>query len=361
MWHRFHAVTLWNFVPSGGMEINMKITMMNVAQKANVSIATVARVVSGNGYVSESVKSSVQEVIDQLGYVASKNLSSKKKFKEGVIGLVVPHSSSNMFFQLLSTSVNEAARSKGFQVLTINSGEDISEIPYLVDSLIKKNVDGIIFSSFIQDKVPDDIREYMDNLNKAVVMIERPAEYFGVDKVLVNNTEGTFDATNYLIGKGHTEITYIGKKQVFNVEKERYSGYLMAMEKNQLEVYAKTHSYFAQDYSFECGYQIAQKLFEQERPTALMVAADILAVGVLQYMYEKGIRIPEDVSVVGHDDTISQYLSPALTSVSLPIEDMAMEAVEMLIGRKNNIYHNARCISISPRIIERNSVKSLHK
>lgn len=339
----------------------MKITMMDVAQKANVSITTVARVVRGNGYVSESVRNSVQEVIDQLGYVAPKNLSSRKNFKEGVIGLVVPHSCSNMFFQMLSRSVNEAARNRGFQVLTVNSGEDISEIPYLVDSLIKRNVDGIIFSSFIQDEVPADIKEYMDNLNKSVVMIERPAEYFGVDKVLVNNTEGTFDATNYFIGKGHKEIAYIGKERVFNVEKERYTGYLMAMEKNQLEGYAKTHSYFVQEYSFEYGYKIAEKIFEQERPTALMVAADILAVGVLQYMYRKGMRIPEDVSVIGHDDTISEYLSPALTSVRLPIEDMAAEAVEMLIGKKKNIYHNARCISISPRIIERNSVKNLYK
>lgn len=340
----------------------MKVTMMDVAQKANVSITTVARVVRENGYVSESVRNSVKEVIDQLGYVAPKNLSSRKSLKEGVIGLVVPHSCSNMFFQMLSRSVNQAARVKGFQVLTVNSGEDISEIPYLVDSLIKKNVDGIIFSSFIQDEVPTDIKEYMDNLEKSVVMIERPAEYFGVDKVLVNNTEGTFDATNYLIGKGHTEIAYIGKKQVFNVERERYSGYFMAMEKNQKEAYAKSHSYFVDDYIPEYGYQIAKKIFEQhEFPTALMVAADILAVGVLQYMYEKGIRIPEEVSIIAHDDTISEYLSPALTSVRLPIEDMATEAVEMIIGKKNNAYHNARCISISPRIIERNSVKDLSK
>lgn len=339
----------------------MKVTMMNVAQRANVSITTVARVVRGNGYVSESVRNMVQEAIDQLGYTAPKNLY-KKNFKEGVIGLVVPHSSSNMFFQMLSRNVNEAARNKGFQVLTVNSGEEVSEIPYLVDSLIKKNVDGIIFSSFIQDEVPADIKEYMDNLNKPVVMIERPAEYFGVDKVLVNNTEGTFDATNYLIGRGHVKIAYIGKKRAFNVENERYSGYLMAMEKNQLEAYAKTHSFFVEEYIPEYGYRIAQEIFEQrEYPTALMVAADILAVGVLQYMYEKGIRIPEDVSVVGHDDTISEYLAPAVTSVRLPIEDMAVEAVEMLIGKKNNIYHNARCISISPRIIERNSVKSLSK
>lgn len=340
----------------------MKVTMMNVAQKANVSITTVARVVRGNGYVSESVRKSVQEVIDQLGYVAPKNLYTRKNFKEGVIGLVVPHSSSNMFFQLLSRNVNEAARNKGFQVLTLNSGEDLSEIPYLVDSLIKRNVDGIIFSSFIQDDVPTDIKEYMDNLDKPVVMIERPAEYFGVDKVLVNNTEGTFNATSYLIGKGHTEIAYVGKEQAFNVEKERYSGYLMAMEKNRLEVYAKEHTFFVEEYISDYGYQVAKKIFEKkEYPSALMVAADILAVGVLQYMYEKGIRIPEDVSVVGHDDTISEYLSPALTSVRLPIEDMAVEAVEMLIGKKNSTYHNARCISISPRIVERNSVKNLFK
>lgn len=340
----------------------MKVTMMNVAQKANVSITTVARVVRGNGYVSESVKKSVQEVIDQLEYVAPKNHYSRKNFKEGVIGLVVPHSSSNMFFQLLSRNVNEAARNKGFQVLTLNSGEDLSEIPYLVDSLIKRNVDGIIFSSFIQDDVPSDIKEYMDNLDKPVVMIERPAEYFGVDKVLVNNTEGTFNATNYLIGKGHTEIAYIGKKQVFNVEKERYSGYLMAMEKNRLDTYAKEHTFFVEEYISDYGYQVAKKIFENKKyPSALMIAADILAVGVLQYMYEKDIRIPEDVSVVGHDDTISEYLSPALTSVRLPIEDMAVEAVEMLIGKKNSTYHNARCISISPRIVERNSVKNLIK
>ncbi len=338
----------------------MKVKMADIAKDANVSIATVARVVRDNGYVSESVRKKVQETIDKLGYIAKTDTLSKNNSRESFIGHIVPSSCSNFFFQMLSRSVNKAAYERGFYVLAVNSGEDILEIPHLIDGLIKKNVDGIIFSSFIQHNVPENLKDYMENLNTPVVMIERPAEYFGVDKVLVNNAEGTFIATNYLIEKGHKEIAYIGKKQVFNVEKERYSGYLMAMQKKDIELYAKTHSYFVQEYTPEYGYEAAKKAFEEaKRPSAILVAADILSVGVLQYLYDRGIKVPEDVSIVGHDDTISEYMSPPLTTVRLPIEDMAAEAVNMLVARKNEIYYNARSISISPKIIERRSVKSL--
>lgn len=338
----------------------MKVKMADVAKEANVSIATVARVVRENGYVSESVRQKVQEAINKLGYIAKVDIQTKNNFHEGLIGHIVPNSCSNFFFQMLSRSVNKAAYERGFHVLAVNSDEDISGIPNLIDGLIKKNVDAIIFSSFIQDDVPENLKDYMENLNIPVVMIERPAEYFGVDKVLVNNAEGTFIATNYLIEKGHKEIAYIGKNQVFNVEKERYSGYLMAMEKRDLEAYTKNHSYFVKEYSSEHGYQAAKRIFEEDKkPSAILVAADILSVGVLQYMYDRGIRVPEDISVIGHDDTVSEYLAPPLTTVRLPIEDMAVEAINMIMARKNDKYNNARCISISPKIVERRSVKDL--
>ena len=163
---------------------------------------------------------------------------------------------------------------------------------------------------------------------------------------------------------GHRRIAYLGVVQEEIVEQERYHGYLQAM-KGIDEEYAIKNSYFAEAYTVENGYkgclEILDKRTGEEQPTAIFAASDILAAGVYRALMERKIQIPEDISVVGYDDTIAKFLSPPLSTMQLPVEEIAEAAVNALINKleEKEQHSGNRTVKIGPVFIERNSIKNI--
>jgi LacI family transcriptional regulator len=162
-----------------------------------------------------------------------------------------------------------------------------------------------------------------------------------------------------LIENGHRKIAFIGRKPVHDVERDRYEGYIAAMHNAFGDAYLGD-IHLVKGYSFENGYMAARDIFESgEKPTAIYTSADILAVGVLQYLYEKNIRIPDDISMISFDNTYSSIIPPKLTTVANHFDEIGKNAVEMIVERIKKDRSICKTLIIDPYIIDRGSVKNI--
>lgn len=335
--------------------------LSDVAKEANVSITTVARYVNQSGYVSQKTQQAIREAIERVGYMPNHTAKALRNGQSKILGHIVPYSPINTFFQKLSYSVNKLAYESGYQVLSVVLGEHTPEaLKEMVERLLSYQVEGIIFSSFIQNEMDKEIKEYLDSLVVPIIMIERAAECFGIDKVLINSAEGSYILTRKLLEAGHRDIAYIGKQMKYSVEKERYKGFLAAIQERGISVNEEERLFFAEEYTVEEGEAQAEKMLRMQRlPTAIVAASDILASGVLNALYRHNLRVPEDVSVVGYDDTIAQFLCPPLTTAHVPVGELARSAINIMIHKLSN--KKGECgknITVSPYLIERQSVGS---
>jgi len=335
--------------------------LSDVAKEANVSITTVARYINQNGYVSQKTREVIEDAIHRVGYMPNQTAKALRNGQSNILGHIVPYSPINTFFQKLSYSVNQLAYENGYQVLAVvlddNNLETLKE---MVDKLLSHQVEGIIFSSFIQKEVDRGIKNYLDSLDVPIVMIERAAECFGIDKVLINSAEGSYILTRNLLEWGHRDIAYIGKKMKYSVEKERYKGFQAAMQERGISVSENERLFFAEEYTVEEGQEQTERLLQTKKlPTAIVAASDILAAGVLDTLYEHSLRVPEEISVVGYDDTIAQFLCPPLTTAHVPVKELARNAIGIMIEKLcNSKGEYGKNITVSPYLVERKSIGS---
>jgi len=329
------------------------VTISEIADQANVSRSTVVRVLSKKGYVSEEKRIRVEQVIDELGYVPNKIAQGLKNQRTKMIGHIMPSSYPNPFFARISNAIEKSAHEIGYNVLTMITDRDAEREKTIVEDLLGRMVDGIIFTSTSSNEL---IRKVAKRDDIPIVMIERVDPTAQVDSILSDEVHGSFLAASHLIGHGHRKIAYIGHKPCEPVEKGRMEGYMKAVYPLGLDLDA--YIKLVDNYSPEEGYRAISQLMEVEglEMSAVFVGSDILAVGVLNYLYEKRIHIPDDLSVIGYDDTYSGMMAPQLTTVALPMEDIGRIAVELLLNRPAASEAKARSVLLSPYLIERQSV-----
>jgi LacI family transcriptional regulator len=310
------------------------VTLKDVARLAGVSTATVARVLHDNGYVSEAVRARVEDVIRSTGYRLNVQAQGLRKRRTMTLGHLLYELVPNPFFPGVAEGVEREASRLGYGVLTFNSHRDAQRETLGVETLIGRRVDAIIFT------VPIDA----ENVRRAaeagipVVQVERLT---GVAShgVVVDNLTGASAAVEHLIEIGHRRIGYIGGNGVEgrpgppsgrSIEEERLAGYRDVLGRHGLSVdealvLAGSYREFRAD-----GYRCMRRLLSLERPpTAVFATGDLFAAGALQAIHEAGLRVPDDVSIIGFDDTLASFLSPPLTTVALPIEEMGRAAARI--------------------------------
>jgi DNA-binding LacI/PurR family transcriptional regulator len=187
-------------------------------------------------------------------------------------------------------------------------------------------VDGIIFTGAASVK---NVRKVI-KLGLPVTMIERTFGLSQIDKVLVDNIEGSYNAADYLIKMGHRRIGFIGVTPTSEVEIDRYKGYVSAMEASGIPV-INDNIKFSREYSPEQGYKLISELLKNNNPpTAVFTASDIFVTGILQFLYKYNIRVPEELSIVGYDNSLAQIFSPKITTIGNPMEEMGRMAIKLL-------------------------------
>ncbi|MFS0821527.1 LacI family DNA-binding transcriptional regulator [Bacillus sp. 1P02SD] len=327
----------------------MKVTIYDVAEKANVSIATVSKVINNRGKIGSETKEKVVRAMEELNYHPSAVASALTGKRTNTIGLLIPDIS-NPFFSEIARHIENRAHQVGLSVIMCSTDYNIDKETKYIELLRRKQVDGLILSSGFRSD--DILQELIDN-KLPVAMIAQHNPSMAVHMVSIDDYKGGYLATNHLLSLGHRNIGIIGE----NVRSSnlRIYGYRDAFQDNGLVV--NEENIVRTDGSVANGYTIATQMMNwSERPTAIFAINDLLAVGTFQAARELQLRIPEDLSIVSFDNTIlARTTVPSLTSIAQPVEEMGAKIVDLLLEEIEEHKENKEQILFVPELIVRGS------
>ncbi len=310
-------------------------TIRDVAKKAQVHPSTVSRVFSGHTSISEATRQRVFDAADELGFQPHAIARSLSTQRTNTIGIVIPHVFEGFFddsfFPQIMRGMLEAAYQHGFRLIVGGSQGYQDEISQIMDIMQSSLADGIVvMSSRLDVDTVDQLREF----ETPFVLVGHPPskENAGIIWVDADNQLATRQAIEHLISLGHKKIAYVGGDPKTLTTRERQQAYEDAMKAAGLQVNEKwiDYGYFDEP----GGYTAVQrmKILGEDKPTAFYAANDLMAIGVIRALTELGLRVPEDISVMGTNNSyISQHTSPPLTTIEVPYAEIGKKAVELLI------------------------------
>jgi LacI family transcriptional regulator len=302
-------------------------TIKDVAARAGISYTTVSHVVNGTRPVSDQVRRKVEAAIAELGYVPSGVARSLRARATGTLGLLVPNAS-NPYFAELARGIEDHAERNGYSVILCNSDDDIDKQLRYLRVLLERRIDGLIVATVASDAA---FAQALANLQVPLVLVDRSLEGVNADQLRVDHEQGAYLATRHLLELGHRRIVCIGGPASTQVAQLRAAGYQRALDEAGVAAQAVVDCPFTSP----AGHAAAQMLLAAEpRPTAIFAGNDMIALGVLRAAAERGLQVPQQLSVVGFDDIeVSRYLHPALTTVGQCIGALGEQVAARLLER----------------------------
>jgi DNA-binding LacI/PurR family transcriptional regulator len=336
-----------------------RATLKDVAREAGVSQATVSYVMNGKKTISAETADRVQKAVEKLNYVPDLSARSLSSHDSRLIGVVIPQTEpgsklmlQNAFYSEILSSIEYHARLAGYHILI--SATDVNET-YL--TLAKeRNLDGII----VIGMYPDEFYQQMKKTQIPIVLVDSYCNDHYYHSVRIDDAYGSYLATKYVLDCGHTDVAFFsGMLKENGVMKKRLTGYRQALEERKIPF--RSSYVFEGSITYESGMILAKKLAASRCSASVVVAAaDILAMGAIKGFYEMGIRVPDQISVMGFDDVeTSQYLTPGLSTIKQDISLKGEKAVELLMNsiRQPNLTKQEQILPL--QLIERNSVKKI--
>jgi len=329
------------------------ISIKDVAEYAGVSTMTVSRVVNETGYVSTKTKEKVLEVIEQTGYKVNQTAVGLRTGRTNSIGVIISDIA-NPFFAFILKGIDHICSQNNYDTFLFNTDEDPDKELRYIDLLRQKSVRGIIISSCISDYKKD--KDVFTNLSP--IFFNRLPTGIDADAVLNDNAKDGYLAAEYLIKTGHRKIAFINGNTELNTFKERHLGFLDAMRAHNVQVYEDL--IISGDYSIEGGYRSTEKIFNASiTPDAIIPANNFMTQGMYNYLKANNIKVPEDISVVGHGDyDWCSFVDPPLTVLEHRKFEMGKQAAGILMERlERNTCNSFRKVILEPKFIIRDSVK----
>ena len=329
------------------------VTIKDIAKKAGVSPTTVSRVLNDKPDVSDETKQKIEEVIDELNYNPNGIARGLVLNKTHTLGLVIPDIS-NPFFPEVAKGIEDKAKEAGYSVIFCNTDNHIQGEKEAIELMKSKQVDGMIVSLAINQENKQELAELAAE-NFPVVQIDRKIPDAGFPAVVIDNQAAAYKATQHLIDLGHTKIAHISGNLEVKPAQDRLTGFKEALENVGL---GSTAEWIREgDYSSESGYREMKELLQlDERPTAVFIANDLMALGAYEAVFEAGLKIPEDISIVGYDDIeVASVIRPALTTISQPEYQLGVEAAELLIDSLEGADKSQSDQVLAAELVERNS------
>lgn len=325
------------------------ITKKDVAKLAKVSHMTVTRALRG-GCIKKETKKKVLEACEKLGYnpnLLAYGLSTKKSLLIGVIVATLKHT----YYPNLVNSIERTAEKNQYHIIAIDTSDEGNVNWESVSFLLGRKVDGLIISALISDNIVQKLK----NIGLPIVLTDSDVKNYNFPFVGTEDIKGAEEAVSYLINLGHKKIAHLGGLKNSYTGKRRFIGYKKAFKKNNIQ-YNKNLVIFT-NYHLDGGYEGTKKLIERGvKFSAIFAASDYVAIGSLAYLHEKGIKVPDDISVVGFTgDEIGEYTCPSLTTMAQPVEEMGKKAVEMILESGKKKTNEVQKIFLPSKLIIRNS------
>jgi len=305
-------------------------TIKDVAQHAGVSVATVSHVLNDTRFVSDATRARVQQAIGALQYVPSALARSLKSNRTHTVGMMIPNNS-NPYFAEIVRGIEDTCYEAGFSVILCNSDDDPVKQSNYVRLLSEKQVDGLIVLSSGSDE------ELLDTLRAArmpQVLVDREIEDLAADLVEVHHEAGAFMATQHLLELGHRRIACIAGPAGLSSARQRVQGYQRAMREAGLRPNARLMR--DGDFTAAGGHAAMDWLLDSvaAHPTAVFASNDLMAIGAVCAAASHGLRIPQDLSVIGFDDiALAAHSNPPLTTIAQPKHETGAIAAQLLLQR----------------------------
>lgn len=302
------------------------VTIKDVARQANVSVATVSRVFSGANAVREETSRRIRDVAAKLRYTPHVGARSLITSKTHTLGVLLPDLYGEFFSEIIR-GIDAAAREASFHLLVSSSHSDSREVESAMRSM-RGRVDGLILMS------PDiDADTLVANLpeGQPFILLNSAVRNTGIASVSISNMRGAREMVRHLVSHGHRRIAFIAGARGNIDSSQRRRGYRSALSEARLP--ADPALEMKGDFTEDSGYEAALRLIDlSPRPTAIFAANDAMAIGALSALRDEGIEVPRDMAVAGFDDIpIARHMSPALSSVHVPIAELGKRACKRLI------------------------------
>jgi DNA-binding LacI/PurR family transcriptional regulator len=328
-------------------------SMKDVARLAKVSVSTVSRVINNNIPVDEKTRLQVEKAIRKLHFKPNLLASGLRSKSGRLIGLAVPeilHPSFNAFIKY----VEESVRKEGFQLIVGNTRKDLEIEAEFIESLVRRHVDGIIFSR-ISDQ--SRILKVMNKNNVPMVVIDRALDTEDVPTVVLDNYAAGVLAAEHLVGLGHRKIGCFAASSDILIARERLNGFRDTLTAHDIPL-----AYLYEgDFTHETGVEGVKKfLADGIELTAVWGQGDLIALGAIAELVRRRRSVPDDISVIGLDDIeFARYSSPALTTVKQPFQEMCQRAVELIMLQTRKEKLPRMRVVVAPSLVIRNSTRAV--
>lgn len=331
------------------------VTIKDVAKSANVSIATVSRLIRNDGFISEELKKRINEAIKELDYKPNLVARSLKLRKSNTIGLIFPDIE-NPFFISLIKKAEEVAYENGYSVILGNTENNPEKEKLYLEVFKGKLVDGYIIITSFSDK--NYISESLKD--EKVIYVDRSLGIDGETCIKLDNKKGIKLALEYLISLNHKKIGIINVPTNITTGKERYEGYKQILRKNNIEIDENIIKFAG--FSAESSLEKTKELLElKNRPTAILPTSNLTTVGALMAINELNLKIPEDISIIGFDELDwSILLNPPLTTIKQPAYRFGEIGIKTLLKKIGGKKLKNKTIVLKPEIIIRKSCRKIN-
>ena len=337
-----------------------KVTLKKIAATLGISPATVSKALKDYPDISEATKSKVKSLAESLNYIPNSIAQSLRNQESKVIGLIIPKIVHHFFSNIID-GVIDAARKNGYLVITLESHESYELEKDQIKLLIEKNVDGILLS--LSDKtVKYKHINYIVDQGIPIVLYDKISKSVNCSKVIINDKEASFNATQYLIDTGCKRIAHIRGPLKPQTTIDRFMGYKKALEVNNIP-FDKNLIYISDNLSFEEGYDLASQIInDHDDVDAIFTFTDLLASGALVRLNELEISVPDQISIMGFSNWfLSKITSPSLSTVDQPGFEMGKKAFMLLYNDLKLIRKGEeivpQIVEIPTKVIPRNSTK----
>ena len=335
----------------------MKITIQDVAEKANVSVATVSRVMNGNYPVKAETRETVLKVIKELNYIPNMQARELTKQKSTTIGVVVP-SINNMFFTELVYGIENELKTNSLSIILACTNGDSDEEQKCVNNLISRNVSGIIVAGPGTENIK---AKFYDNISNKIPLVFINSEYMDSNISYVANDEasGAKIALNYLLDNNHKDILFVKGKDSYSYDiKEKIYKEIMAKNFDSSKIINIGNGNTSD--TVDNTMNIFLDILNNSSSTAVFACNDLMAVGVLNACKKLGIKVPNEISIIGYDNIpLSKFVEPKLTTMAQNMFFLGANAAQLLVEKINCDNKFSKRIILNNSLVERETVISI--
>jgi LacI family transcriptional regulator len=342
--------------------MKVKATLKQIAKELNVSVSTVSKALSDSAEISEATKIKIKEFAALKNYKPNSIAKNLKNQRTNTLGVIIPNIL-NPFFAKVFSGIEKRALERGYNVITGISNESRKKEELVMDMLNNGTIDGFIMCLAEETQTSKDYNHLKDILNSGtpIVMFDRVTDEIKCDKVIVDDLDAAFDATNHLLKIGCKKIAFLSTIENLSVGKLRYDGFLKAMKENNLAI---DETLMLVENDFDLFDEALEKLLSNKKMDAIFAVDEDAVTKAMKLAIKKGFKIPEELNLIGIADGVwSRRLTPSLSTISQHAPEIGENTANLLIDRLENKNEeeipNYKTVVIKTELRQRESTRKL--